>query len=446
MILQISLIQQLTVFCFFISGQLQGNSVKSMSITYHPPSSTENATYHSHYKVDIESAGSVALLIQTALPLLLFDPLCDQCSLQCIGGTNASFGMSFKGTVHMLKMCTPACRNWTIRGAHLAVSDSSFLILIPITKDITVSVANYSECSTAPQIDYFQLVLQPMLKQLMDIDITIECQQRGFFPKGGGRVTLTTNRISECIPAFQLTKRGSVKSLYGQVVVGGRGYKTECGELVAEGATQELRGFFGKNINLNIEVLPKDKVDSYSSGIGITVVAETTTGCLFGGSELQGPPKGENSKKRGKRKQQQQQQQQEVDYYGIGRNAASELITDWKSTKGGCTDRWLQDQLIIFMALAKGKSKMATCAMELHTETAIYIAELMTGVKFEVSNMKDGTVMIECVGIGYNASGVESVQQEVESAEQRNNEEEKKMEIESFVQITEDKDRVKFFY
>ena len=262
-----------------------------------------------------------------------------------------------------------------------------------------------------------------MLKQLIDIDITIECQQRGFFPKGGGRVTLTTNRISECIPAFQLTKRGRVKSLYGQVVVGGRGYKMECGELVAEGAAQELRAFFGKNIDLNIEVLPKDKVDSYSSGMGITVVAETTTGCLFGGSALQGPPKGENSKKRGKRKQ--QQQQQEVDYYGIGRNAARELITDWQSTKGGCTDRWLQDQLILFMALAKGKSKMATCALELHTETAIYVAELMTGVKFKVSNMKDGTVMIECVGIGYNVSGIESmdmksVQRAVESAEQKN--------------------------
>ena len=270
-----------------------------------------------------------------------------------------------------------------------------------------------------------------MLKQLMDIDITIECQQRGFVPRGGGRVTLTTNRISECIPAFQLTERGQIKRLYGHVVIGGTGYKMECGKLMAEGAVQELRAFFGKNIDLNIEVLPKDKVDSYSSGIGVIVVAETTTGCLFGGSALRGPPKGENKKKgKGKRKQQ-QQQQADMDYHRIGRNAARELISDWKSTKGGCTDRWLQDQLIIFMALAKGKSKLATCALELHTKTAIHIAELMTGVKFQVSNMKDGTVMIECVGIGYNVSGIESldmksVHQAVESAaaEQKNDENE----------------------
>merc|ERR1712154_174062 len=116
---------------------------------------------------------------------------------------------------------------------------------------------------------------------------------------------------------------------------------------------------------------------------------------------------------------------EKVKYEEVGRNAAKDLASDWNSSKGGCTDRHGQDQLILFMALAKGKSKMATCALELHTETAIYVAELMTGVKFKVSNMKDGTVMIECVGIGYNVSGIESmdmksVQRAVESAEQKN--------------------------
>merc|ERR1712173_352767 len=123
------------------------------------------------------------------------------------------------------------------------------------------------------------------------------------------------------------------------------------------------------------------------------------------------------------------QQQHDIDYHGLGRNAARELITDWKSTNNGCTDRWLQDQLIIFMALAKGKSRMATCSLELHTETAIHIAELMTGVKFKVSTMKDGTVMIECVGMGYNVSGVKtmdmnSVEMAIESVEEKGNDEE----------------------
>lgn len=242
-------------------------------------------------------------------------------------------------------------------------------------------------------------------------------------------MTLTTNRM-DCIPAFDLTKRGRIKEIYGHVVVGGRAYDLECGGLVAEGAAQELRAFYGKKVNVNIDVLPKGKVDSYSDGIGVIVVAETTTKCLFGGSALHGAPKRKGGRGKGRKNrgndQQQQQQTPDVDYHGIGRSAARELITDWQSTKGGCTDRWLQDQLIIFMALAKGKSRMATCALELHTETAIHIAEVMTGVKFKVSSMKDGTVLIECEGMGYSVSGVDSldmdnVKKAVESAEQKGN-------------------------
>lgn len=40
-----------------------------------------------------------------------------------------------------------------------------------------------------------------------------------------------------------------------------------------------------------------------------------------------------------------------------------------------------KDQLIIYMALANGKSRIRTATpVTLHTETAIYIAELMTEV------------------------------------------------------------------
>merc|ERR1712129_132515 len=151
-------------------------------------------------------------------------------------------------------------------------------------------------------------------------------------------------------------------------------------------------------IKIKIDVLPKDKHDSYSDGIGICIVAETSTGCLFGGSGLSGPPKRRRNKYGNKNVD-----DEKAKYEEVGRNAARYLIADWNSTKNGCTDRHLQDQLIIFMALAKGKSRMTTCAEELHTKTAIHIAELMTGAKFSVSNMKDGTVLIECEGIGYSA-------------------------------------------
>lgn len=47
-------------------------------------------------------------------------------------------------------------------------------------------------------------------------------------------------------------------------------------------------------------------------------------------------------------------------------------------------DEWLQDQLILFMALAEGTSEMITGALTLHTKTAIMHATELCGASFDV--------------------------------------------------------------
>lgn len=64
-------------------------------------------------------------------------------------------------------------------------------------------------------------------------------------------------------------------------------------------------------------------------------------------------------------------------------------------------DEFLQDQLIIFMALADGVSKILTGPLELHTTTSIHFAQIMTGAKFTVEELKNKTNIITCEGIGY---------------------------------------------
>jgi len=66
-----------------------------------------------------------------------------------------------------------------------------------------------------------------------------------------------------------------------------------------------------------------------------------------------------------------------------------------------CVDEFLQDQLIIFMALAKGTSKIRTGKLELHTETSIHFSQLLTGAKFKVTPDLAKTFIIECEGIGF---------------------------------------------
>lgn len=82
-----------------------------------------------------------------------------------------------------------------------------------------------------------------------------------------------------------------------------------------------------------------------------------------------------------------------------GKKAANELIKCMNS--GSCVDPNVQDQLIIFMALAKGVSRMrCTLPLTMHTKTAIYIAELLTEAKFTVIE-ENSTAIIECAGIAY---------------------------------------------
>jgi RNA 3'-terminal phosphate cyclase (ATP) len=61
------------------------------------------------------------------------------------------------------------------------------------------------------------------------------------------------------------------------------------------------------------------------------------------------------------------------------------------------------DQLIIFMALASGKSRVLTGPLSLHTETAIHFAKLLTGATFTVeeSPVRQGLFEVQCEGIAY---------------------------------------------
>ena len=63
-------------------------------------------------------------------------------------------------------------------------------------------------------------------------------------------------------------------------------------------------------------------------------------------------------------------------------------------------DEHLQDQLVILMALAKGRSAVRTGPVTLHTQTAIHIAQLMTQAKFTITKLDGEVNLLECEGIG----------------------------------------------
>lgn len=149
-------------------------------------------------------------------------------------------------------------------------------------------------------------------------------------------------------------------------------------ERMASTAKEELQNAFGKSVPIHIESIKEQEGTYYGVGSGIIVLAETSTGCLLGGSGL--GEKGVLAEK-------------------VAKDAVSTLIEDLEARS--CVDQYMQDQVVIFMGLAKGKSRVRTGPLTLHTKTAIHYTELLTGAKFEVSTQDNKSFLIECSGIGF---------------------------------------------
>ncbi|KAM7287996.1 RNA 3'-terminal phosphate cyclase [Ixodes scapularis] len=104
------------------------------------------------------------------------------------------------------------------------------------------------------------------------------------------------------------------------------------------------------------------------------VMAKSSTGCYRAGSALG---------KRGSPAE------------AVGEAAARDLLRELE--RETCVDSYLQDQLVVFAALASGKSRILSGPLTLHTETAIHVAHLLTTAKFSTVPKGD-CVILECEG------------------------------------------------
>ncbi|KAM4720706.1 RNA 3'-terminal phosphate cyclase isoform 1-T2 [Rhinophrynus dorsalis] len=228
----------------------------------------------------------------------------------------------------------------------------------------------------APQIDYTTMVFKPIAERFsfkLDCDI----RRRGYYPRGGGEILVRVSPVKHLNP-INLTDRGTITKIHGRAFVAGVLPYKMVKDMISAAVRcirRELRDVY---VNIQGVQEPGDK--AVGNGSGIIIVAETSTGCIYAGSAL------------GKRG---------VTADRVGMEAAEILLRNLRH--GGCVDEYLQDQLIIFMALADGVSRLRTGPLTLHTQTAIHFAEQLTKAKFTVSKCEDSeseSYIIECQGIG----------------------------------------------
>ena len=86
----------------------------------------------------------------------------------------------------------------------------------------------------------------------------------------------------------------------------------------------------------------------------------------------------------------------------VGGAAAAALAEDLAS--GACVDRWAADQLVIFMALAAGTSRLLVGEPTLHTRTALALAAQAAGAQVELARA-GAAWRLEVTGVGARAGG-----------------------------------------
>ncbi|KAF9459338.1 RTC domain-containing 1 [Collybia nuda] len=292
-----------------------------------------------HYIADSVTAGSTMLLLQIALPLLLFSvsPM-PPSTLTLFGGTNAI---------------------------------------------------------QAPQIDYTLYVFLPFMRRHFGLEgVNLDIKKRGYFPKGGGEVRVTVKPFYEAgegtrrLHGMRLLVRGGVKSVCGIAHLGK--LPSSVGREMVEGARMKLKDFGSSKAGVEIAEIPvkieyrrDENKNTIGAGSGIVLWAELEGGGMIGGSAV--GRKG-------------------LDPAVVGTQAAEELIKGLQA--GGCVDEWLQDQIIIYMALAHGKSELrcGKGGLTLHTQTAIWVTGQFTDAKFAIEEEPSGHTIIRCTGIGYTAN------------------------------------------
>lgn len=223
----------------------------------------------------------------------------------------------------------------------------------------------------APQIDYMSEVFRPVLEKFggsFDLDLI----KRGYFPKGGGEVLITVKSVEQ-LKAIDLTDRGEIKEIYG--------YSFVAGTLplhLAQNMTKGVESILGKT---QIETYKEAPEIAYDNCSGILVIA-LSENVVLGSSGL-----GNRNEKP----------------FDTGVKVGKELLAVIES--GSSLDHYNQDQIIIFMAIARGRSRIKVSDITMHTKTAIYVIEQLSCVKFDVKKF-DGFYIIECEGLGLKNSEI----------------------------------------
>ncbi len=236
---------------------------------------------------------------------------------------------------------------------------------------VELTVLGGTNVAFSPQIDYLLNIFCYWLNRI-GIDLEAELVRRGTYPRGGGEVKARVKPVKR-IREFTITERGNVEVVRG--ISWCERLPSHVVKRQGEAAMKFLlmRGF--RSVYISSQV----GSSSRSPGSGIVLWAETNSSARIGADAL-----GE----RGKRAEL------------VGEEASGKLLEELSFNAP--LDSHMADQIIPFMALSNGFSRVKVTKLTLHVQTNIYVTEKILGVKFYVKGKTPAEIGVK--GVGYSVN------------------------------------------
>jgi len=226
----------------------------------------------------------------------------------------------------------------------------------------------------SPTIDYVRLVELPVL-QLMGYRAALTVHQRGHYPKGGGHVTIAIDppRALKAVRLLERSAGGTVEGVSHCVKL-----PSHVAQRQAAAAKEKLSASGVRDVNIALETYPPAQDPHLAPGSGIALAMKFVNGPILGADSI-----GERGKPAER----------------VGEQAANSLIAEFESK--AAVDLHMGDILIPYMAVAEGRSEIQVSAITTHTLTNIKVAEILSGVKFQVQGSlhEPGRISVEGIGL-----------------------------------------------
>ncbi|KAI4275433.1 MAG: hypothetical protein LQ337_003232 [Flavoplaca oasis] len=275
--------------------------------------------------IQLDSPGSVCLILQAILPYLLFH-------------SPDAVGSPMDGTADM--------------GQETTIGS------VPLR----VTINGGTNVSKSPSIEYISQVLIPMLVEKVGIPpISSQIIKRGW---SSGRADVGTVQFDlmpfprrSRLPAFNFTERGEVTKMHVSLLASDSAARSTLKRIVTERLLAR---------HPYVEILfPIEEDTRNGARLYLLIVAETSNGYRLGRDCLW-------------------ERKNNASMLETVANTVTKQLEE-ELQRGGCVDEYMQDQLVVFQALAEGRSVVDSgedMYATLHTKTARWVSERILGVVF----------------------------------------------------------------